>query len=79
MTQEDRLGLQNEIEILKQVDHPNIVKLLDVYENDSHFFLIMEFMSGGEVSSKNSRNVVDSCSIKSFKRRSFPSKRLKRS
>jgi calcium-dependent protein kinase len=50
MTEEDKVGLQNEIEILKSVDHPNIVKLLDVYEDDRHFFLIMEIMTGGEVS-----------------------------
>jgi calcium-dependent protein kinase len=50
MTEEDRIGLQNEIEILKQVDHPNIVKLLEIYEDDKHFFLVMELMTGGEVS-----------------------------
>mmetsp|Transcript_53645 Transcript_53645/g.73543 ORF Transcript_53645/g.73543 Transcript_53645/m.73543 type:complete len:82 (+) Transcript_53645:91-336(+) len=33
MTEEDRIALQTEIEILKQVDHPNIVKLIDVYED----------------------------------------------
>jgi calcium-dependent protein kinase len=50
MSEEDRIGLQNEIEILKQVDHPNIVKLIEVYEDDKHFFLVMELMTGGEVS-----------------------------
>jgi calcium-dependent protein kinase len=50
MTPEDKVGLENEIEILKQVDHPNIVKLLDVYEDEKHFFLVMELMTGGEVS-----------------------------
>ena len=50
MTEEDRVGLINEIDILKQVDHPNIVKLIDVYEDDSTFSLVLEMMSGGEVS-----------------------------
>ena len=50
MTDEDRVGLQNEIDILKQVDHPNIVKLHDVYEDEKYFFLVMELMMGGEVS-----------------------------
>ena len=49
MTEEDKLGLQNEIDILKQVDHPNIVKLYDIYEDDKYFFLVMELMMGGEV------------------------------
>ena len=50
MTEEDRIGLINEIDILKQVDHPNIVKLIDVYEDGSTFSLVLELMTGGEVS-----------------------------
>jgi len=34
---------------LKQVDHPNIVKLHDIYEDDKYFFLVMELMMGGEL------------------------------
>jgi len=49
MTEEDRVGLINEIDILKQVDHPNIVKLIDVYEDESTFSLVLELMSGGEL------------------------------
>jgi len=50
MTEEDRIGLLNEIDILKQVDHPNIVKLLDVYEDSTSFSLVLDLMTGGEVS-----------------------------
>ena len=50
LTEEDKVGLQNEIDILKQVDHPNIVKLFDIYEDEKYFFLVMELMQGGEVS-----------------------------
>ena len=50
MTEEDRIGLINEIDILKQVDHPNIVKLIDVYEDATTFSLVLELMTGGEVS-----------------------------
>ena len=55
LTDEDRVGLQNEIDILKQVDHPNIVKLHDIYEDDKYFFLVMELMLGGEVSIQSLR------------------------
>jgi serine/threonine protein kinase len=34
---------------LKQVDHPNIVKLYDIYEDEDNYYLIMELMTGGEV------------------------------
>ena len=49
MSEEDRVGLMNEIDILKQVDHPNIVKLIDVYEDETTFSLVLELMQGGEV------------------------------
>ena len=50
LNEEDQLALENEIEILKTVDHPNIVKLFDIFEDEENYFLIMELMTGGEVS-----------------------------
>ena len=76
MSEEDRIGLQNEIEILKQVDHPNIVKLIEVYEDDKHFFLVMELMTGGEVSASTiDRIIFTSCLIKSSKKRNLRRKK----
>ena len=49
MTAEDEIQMHTEIEILKQVDHPNIVKLIDVFEDDKHLCLLMELMTGGEL------------------------------
>lgn len=49
MTEEDLIGMQTEIEILKTVDHPNVVKLIDVYEDERHICLVMELMEGGEL------------------------------
>ena len=50
LNEDDRIGLQNEIDILTHVDHPNIVKLFEVYEDESSYSLVMELMTGGEVS-----------------------------
>ena len=49
MNEDDKVALQNEIDILTQVDHPNIVKLYEVFEDDDNYHLIMELMTGGEV------------------------------
>ena len=49
LNEEDKLALQNEIDILKRVDHPNIVKLYEVYDDESSYSLVMELMTGGEV------------------------------
>ncbi|XP_063405519.1 calcium/calmodulin-dependent protein kinase type 1-like [Mytilus trossulus] len=42
-------SLENEIRVLQRLDHPNIVKLLDVFEDKSHVYLIMELVTGGEL------------------------------
>ena len=49
MNEEDNIGLQNEIDILTHVDHPNIVKLYDVFEDSNSYSLVMELMTGGEL------------------------------
>ncbi|ROT74847.1 putative ribosomal protein S6 kinase alpha-1-like isoform X1 [Penaeus vannamei] len=44
---------QEEIEILYRYGHhPNIISLRDVYEDDSHVYLVMEMMTGGELLDK---------------------------
>jgi|TARA_B110000285_G_scaffold137464_1_gene154009 calcium/calmodulin-dependent protein kinase I len=49
MSDEDKAAMTTEIAILKQVDHPNIVKLIDVFEDERHWCLVMELMHGGEL------------------------------
>ena len=49
MNDEEKLAMQLEIDILKQMDHPNIVKLMDVFEDERHWCLVMELMLGGEL------------------------------
>ena len=38
-----------EIDILKIGQHPNIIKLYDVYENENYIYIIMEYCSGGDL------------------------------
>lgn len=41
--------LKNEIEVLRSLDHPNIVKAYEVYESRRNLFVVMEFCSGGDL------------------------------
>eukprot|EP01102_Stenamoeba_stenopodia_P014000 TRINITY_DN4611_c0_g1_i2.p1 TRINITY_DN4611_c0_g1~~TRINITY_DN4611_c0_g1_i2.p1 ORF type:complete len:339 (-),score=95.45 TRINITY_DN4611_c0_g1_i2:253-1269(-) len=42
-------GLKREIKIMKKIDHPNILKLYDVYVEGSDFYLVMELVPGKEL------------------------------
>lgn len=47
--QEDVQALAQEIKIMKKMDHPNLVKLVDFYIEDDTYFLVQELMTGGEL------------------------------
>ena len=40
---------QREVEILRKADHPNIIKLYEIFESRHSIYLIMEECKGGEV------------------------------
>lgn len=42
-------SLNNEIKILKMLDHPNIVKLYEIYEDPKNIYMITEYLEGGEL------------------------------
>lgn len=41
--------LKDEINILKSLDHPNIVKYYETYENSKYMYIVMEYWPGGEL------------------------------
>jgi calcium-dependent protein kinase len=44
----DQELLKREIEVLKICQHPNIIKLDDVFENQDYLYIVMEYLSGGD-------------------------------
>ena len=44
MDEEDKEAVKTEIEIMKLVDHPNLVSLVKVFEDEQYWLLIMELM-----------------------------------
>ena len=49
MSEDDLNALQNEVRLMQQVDHPNIVKYYETYEDKKFIYLCMELMTGGEL------------------------------
>ena len=41
---------QNEIDILTQINHPNIVKLEEMKKSKDHYYIVMEYINGGGLS-----------------------------
>lgn len=46
---EDEEALRQEVAILKELDHPSVTKLFDYYEETANFYLVMEYLDGGEL------------------------------
>ena len=42
-------SIKNEIEVLKNINHPNIIKLYEVYHDDNNYYLINDYCSEGEL------------------------------
>ncbi|XP_043071789.1 calcium/calmodulin-dependent protein kinase type 1 isoform X2 [Drosophila grimshawi] len=42
-------SLENEIRVLRRLTHPNIVQLLETYEDKAKVYLVMELVTGGEL------------------------------
>ena len=47
--QKDNQEILREIEILKHLDHPNVMKIYEFLEDDKNYYLIQEFCDGGDL------------------------------
>ncbi|KAK4534052.1 hypothetical protein CDCA_CDCA01G0077 [Cyanidium caldarium] len=41
--------MQREIAVMKLCDHPNVLRLIEVFETNTHLFLVVEYADGGEL------------------------------
>ncbi|CAD8150941.1 unnamed protein product [Paramecium pentaurelia] len=49
LIKEDEQKLFQEMHILKNLDHPHIVKLYELYQDQTNYYMITEYLSGGEL------------------------------
>ena len=49
MKDNDSELVKSEIDIMKLCHHPNVVRLLDHFENAEYIFIVMEYLSGGSL------------------------------
>ena len=49
LNSDDKEALQLECDTMMKVDHDNIVKLKEIFDNDKKFYMVLEICSGGEL------------------------------
>ena len=49
MSTESKKNFLNEVNILKILDHPNIIRVYEFFEDLTTFYIIMEYCRGGEL------------------------------
>lgn len=48
----DRARFDSEIDVMKTLDHPNIIKLYETFEDSKCIYLVMDMCTGGELFDK---------------------------
>ena len=38
-----------ELEVLQKTDHPNITRVFELLEDEKHFYVVMEYIGGGDL------------------------------
>jgi calcium-dependent protein kinase len=49
MDDNDRDLLKSEISALKSLDHPNIIKIYECFEDNTNYYIVTELCTGGEL------------------------------
>ncbi|KAI9692509.1 MAG: MAPK-activated protein kinase Srk1 [Bathelium mastoideum] len=49
MNSSQRANILKEVQIMRQLDHPNIVKLVDFSESRQYYYIVLELCPGGEL------------------------------
>lgn len=50
LNEKDHNFLREEIRILMQVSHPNIIAFKEIFENDKYIYIVMEYIKEGNLS-----------------------------
>ena len=43
--------MEQELQILRKTEHPNIVRVMELLEGPGHFYVVMELVTGGDLCS----------------------------
>jgi serine/threonine protein kinase len=49
MKPDDEVAIRREVDVMRSLNHPNIVKLIDFFQDETNFYVVMEYVGGGEL------------------------------
>lgn len=49
LSKEDEESLRSEVNILTSINHPNIIKAFEFFEEEKYFYVVLEYLDGGEL------------------------------
>lgn len=49
LAEDDEVALKTEVQILQGLDHPNVVKMIEVFDEEDFLYIVLELMTGGEL------------------------------
>lgn len=49
LSADDEASLRQEVKILQELSHPNIVGCIDFFEEEKQFYVVLEYLDGGEL------------------------------
>ena len=55
--------MKAEFELLKKMDHPNVMRIFEAFENRSNIYIVSEFMDGGTLTKKTENKVLKESEI----------------
>ena len=55
--------MKNEVEILKKMDHPNIVRAMETYNYKHQIYIVMELCSGGDLYTRDPYSEEEAANI----------------
>ena len=50
--EEEQKKIMKEVEIMKTLDHPHVIKIFEWFETSREIYIVMEFLGGGELFDK---------------------------
>ncbi|KAI5796626.1 hypothetical protein EDC01DRAFT_49202 [Geopyxis carbonaria] len=54
----EKSGVKKEVDILEKLQHPNIVKYINYYEDNTHIYVVMEYIAHGDLNTYLNENIT---------------------